>query len=121
MLPALPYQTYHLVSSQAGPPALGIPLKYAPINRLNLPGHRDEAVKEYCTWQKMQFKGLELKEHCQKACIAIMANHMTLELIRQDPDPGVLIKSSVKRGIAQRVVDYWVENVKRVRTEEQQE
>jgi hypothetical protein len=39
VLPALPNQISHLVSSQAGTLALGVPLKYTLITRLNLPGY----------------------------------------------------------------------------------
>jgi hypothetical protein len=119
VLPALPDQISHLVSSQAGAP--GVPSKYTPITRLNIPGYRDEAVREYCTWQKSQVKDPELKVHCQKACDAIIADGMTLELIRQDPNPQFLIDKDVKKGIAKHIVgdiDYWVETVKRARTEE---
>ena len=95
-----------------------MPLKYTPIN---LPGYRDEAVKEYCTWQKSQVKEPELKVQYQKACDAIIADGMDLELIHRKPDPEFLIKSGVKRGIAEHVVgdiDYWVKKYKRAETEE---
>jgi len=48
VLPALPYETSHLVSSQAGTPALDMPSKHTPINHLNIPGLQDVLVKEYC-------------------------------------------------------------------------
>jgi hypothetical protein len=46
---------------------------------------------------------------------------MDLELIHRKPDPEFLIKSGVKRGIAEHVVgdiDYWVKKYKRAETEE---
>jgi hypothetical protein len=46
---------------------------------------------------------------------------MDLGLMRQNPNPDFLIKKGVKRRIAEHLVgdiDYWVEKVKRARTEE---
>jgi hypothetical protein len=38
-----------------------MPSKYTPINRLNIPSFRDDAVNEYCAWQKSQVREPELK------------------------------------------------------------
>ena len=47
---------------------------------------------------------------------------MDLELIRRNPNPKFLIDKGVKRGPAKQVVsddiNFWVENIKRPRTEE---
>ena len=46
---------------------------------------------------------------------------MDLGLICQNPNPDFLIMKGGKRGIAEHLVgdiDYWIKNVKRVRTEE---
>ncbi len=51
VLPALSYQTSHLVSLPIGTPAPDMPLKSTPIDHLNIPGLRDVVVKEYCAWQ----------------------------------------------------------------------
>jgi hypothetical protein len=50
VLPAPSDQTSHLVSLPAAAPDM--PLKSTLIDRLNIPGPRDEAVEEYCAWQK---------------------------------------------------------------------
>lgn len=95
--------------------------KSAQINHLNISGPRDEAVEDYCTWQKSQAKKPAPKVEYQKACDVIKEDSMDLELIRQDPNPDLLIKRGVKRGIAEHVVgdiDYWVKKYKRAETEE---
>jgi hypothetical protein len=109
------------VSSSAGTPALDMPSNYTPIDRLNIPGFRDDVVKEYYAWQQLQVKQPALKVEYQKACDAIIEDSMDLELIRRDPKPDFLIKRGVKRGIAEHVVgdiDYWVEKYKRAKTKE---
>jgi hypothetical protein len=123
VLPAPPYQTPHQVSSLDGPSASDMILKSTPIDRLNIPGPRDEAVEEYCTWQKSQVKKPALKVEYQKACDVILEDGIDLEQIYQKPNPDFLIKRGVKRGIAERVVSgddirYWVKKYKQAGTEE---
>jgi hypothetical protein len=60
VLPAPSSQQSHLASS-AATPAPDMPSKSTPLNRLNIPGFRDNAVEEYCAWQKLQNKRPELK------------------------------------------------------------
>ena len=81
-----------------------MPSEPTPIDRLNIPGPRDKAVKDYCAWQKSQVKKPALKVEYQKACDVIIEDGMDLELIRRDPNPDYLIKRGVKRGIAEHVV-----------------
>jgi hypothetical protein len=121
VLLALFYQTSYLVSSPSGTPALDMPLKYTPIDCLNIPGYWDDAVKEYCAWQQSQVKEPELKVEYKTACDVILGENIDLELIRRNPNPKLLTDKGVKRGTAEQVVsdiDYWVENIKRPRTEE---
>jgi hypothetical protein len=121
VLPAPFYQTSDL-SSVAGTPAPDMPSQYTPIDRLNIPGFRDDAVKEYCAWQQSQVKDPALKREYQTACDVILGECMDLELIRRNPNTKFLTDKGVKRGTAERVVsddiNYWVENIKRPRTEE---
>jgi len=91
------------------------------IVRLDIPGFLDEHVEEYCTWQQSRVKKPSLKVEYKKACDVMIEDGMDLDLIRQDPNPDFLTKKGVKRGIAKHIVgdiDYWVEKVKRARTEE---
>src|SRR5881392_816746 len=92
------------------------------INRLDIPGTRDEAVEEYCAWQQMQVKKFDLKAEYQKACDYIIEDGLYLELIHQDQDPDFLMKRGIKRGIAQRVVSdigYWVKKYKQAEMQDQ--
>jgi hypothetical protein len=73
VLPAPFYQTSHLVSSPAGTPAPDMPPKYTLIDRLNIPGFRDDAVKEYCAWQQSQVNEPALKVEYETACNVIKA------------------------------------------------
>jgi hypothetical protein len=81
-----------------------MPSKYTPIDRLNIPGFRDDAVKEYYAWQESQVKDLEQKREYQTACDVILGEGMDLELIRRNRNPKFLIDKGVKRGPAEWVV-----------------
>ena len=122
VLPAPSCQKSHLVSCPAKTLALGMPPNYTPIDRLNIPDFRDDAVKEYCAWQESQVKDLEEKREYQTACDVILGEGMDLELIRRSPNSKFLIDKGVKRGPAEWVVNddinFWVENIKRPRTKE---
>ncbi|CZR54769.1 uncharacterized protein PAC_04653 [Phialocephala subalpina] len=101
----------------AGTPAPDIP-SHTPVDRLNIPGFRDDAVKEYCAWQQSQVKEPALKAGFQTACGVILKRGFDLELIRRNPNPKFLIDEDVQEGIAEHVIsdiDYWFENIKRPR------
>jgi hypothetical protein len=96
------------------------------INRLDIPGSRDAAVRDYCTWQKSQVDLPDLKMDYEKAYEAIIERGLDLELIHQDQDPDFLdflIKKGVRKGSALRVIGdivHWV-NKKRKRSEAEEE
>ena len=79
-------------------------MKSTPLNRLNIPGFRDDAVEEYCNWQKSQNKRPELKLEYQKACDVIIKRGSDLELIRRNPNPKFLINADVLEGVAEHVI-----------------
>jgi hypothetical protein len=56
VLLALSCQTSHLLSCLAETLALDMPSKYTLIDCFNIPGFRDDVVKEYCAWQQSQVK-----------------------------------------------------------------
>ncbi|PQE18259.1 urea carboxylase protein [Rutstroemia sp. NJR-2017a BBW] len=92
-----------------------------PTNRLDIPGLRDRAVKEYCAWQQSKVEQSTLKVEYQKACDVIIEDGMDLELIHRDPNAQYLMDKCVKRGVAEHIVndiDEWVQEHKRARTEE---
>jgi hypothetical protein len=88
MLSAPSSQISHLGSS---------PAETKPIHRLDISGFRDDDVQEYCAWQQEQVRAPEQKVEYQKACDFMLKDGWTLELLRQDPDPKILIDGGVKR------------------------
>jgi hypothetical protein len=60
-----------------------MPSRHSATDRLNIPGFRDDAVKEYCAWQQSQVKEPALKAEYQTACGVILEEDMNLELIRE--------------------------------------
>jgi hypothetical protein len=98
-----------------------MPSRHSATDRLNIPGFRDDAVKEYCAWQQSQVKEPALKAEYQTACGVILEEDINLELIREVPDPDFLVERGIKRGIARQVVrdiDHWARNIEQPRTEE---
>jgi hypothetical protein len=120
VLPPPSDPTSHL-ASLAGTPVPDMPSRHSATDRLNIPGFRDDAVKEYCAWQQSQVKEPALKAEYQTACGVILEEDMNLELIREVPDPDFLVERGIKRGIARQVVrdiDHWARNIEQPRTEE---
>ncbi|CZR65341.1 uncharacterized protein PAC_15241 [Phialocephala subalpina] len=80
VLPAQSYQA-PLGASAAGTPPSDIPSISTPVNRLDIPGHRDVAVKKYSDWQQSQVINKTLKLEFQKACDITLADGLDLEQI----------------------------------------
>jgi hypothetical protein len=72
---------------------------------LNIPGPRDDAVKEYTEWQQSNVTDEKLKADFQKACEVALENGLDLEQVYKDQDPDFFIKRGVKIGIARHFVD----------------
>ena len=90
------------------------PNKTAACN-LEIPGHRDVAVKEYSEWQQLQVQDVSLKKEVRNACNVVLAEGLDLEQLHQDQDCEFLINKGVKRGIARRFVgdiESWVRRLK---------
>jgi hypothetical protein len=81
-----------------------MPLRHSVTDRLNIPGFRDDAVKEYCAWQQSQVKEPSLKAGFQAACGVIIKKGYSLELIRRNPNPKFLTDEEAQEGIAEHVV-----------------
>ncbi|KAK2035904.1 hypothetical protein LZ31DRAFT_286242 [Colletotrichum somersetense] len=60
-------------------------------NRLEIPGLRDDAIREYSEWQCSQVRGEDLKMDFRMACELALKDGLDLELIHKDPDTGVFI------------------------------
>ncbi|KAG4427484.1 hypothetical protein IFR05_017033 [Cadophora sp. M221] len=108
-------------SSTVGAPTVVLDPPSIPVNRLNIPGLRDVAVKNYSDWQQSNVGNEALKVEFQKACDVALADDLDLEQIHGDQDPDFFIKNGVKRGIARRFVgdiEPWAKRHKRGETEE---
>jgi hypothetical protein len=86
------------------------------ITALGIPGARDEAVRKYSEWQKLNVMDDALKTEFQKACEATLEDGLDLEQVYQDQDPNFYIKCGVKRGVARRFVSDITTWAKRYKT-----
>ncbi|CAI7637712.1 unnamed protein product [Penicillium palitans] len=83
---------------------------------LEIPGPRDEAVKEYGEWQVSNVTDDTLKAAFREICDMMIDNGLDLEQVYKDQDPEFFIEKGIKIGIARRFVEdirRWVENVKK--------
>ncbi|CAG8096123.1 unnamed protein product [Penicillium olsonii] len=83
---------------------------------LEIPGPRDEAVKEYGEWQVSNVTDDALKAAFREICDMMIDNSLDLEQVYKDQDPEFFIGKGIKIGIARRFVEdirRWVENVRK--------
>lgn len=97
--------------SQSAAPGLDINATRTDTHRkiqssLDIPGPRDEAVKEYSEWQVTNVTDDTLKAAFRKVCDLMLENGLDLEQVYQDQDPGFFIGKGIKMGIARRFVQY---------------
>lgn len=86
------------------------------LSPLDIPGPRDDAVKEYSEWQVSNVTDDTLKAAFRQACDVMLENGLDLEQVHKDQDPEFFIGKGIKMGIARRFVEdiqRWVENVKK--------
>jgi hypothetical protein len=86
------------------------------VSSLEIPGPRDEAVKEYSQWQVSIVTDDTLKAAFLQVCDLMLENGLDLEQVFQDQDPEFFIGKGVKIGIARRFIQdiqRWVEGVKK--------
>lgn len=96
-------------AAQAAPDSKG-------LSPLDIPGPRDEAVKEYSEWQVSNVTDYTLKAAFRQACDVMLENGLDLEQVYKDQDPEFFIGKGIKMGIARRFVEdigRWVENAKK--------
>ncbi|KAK1990557.1 hypothetical protein LX36DRAFT_685960 [Colletotrichum falcatum] len=79
----------------------------------DIPGLRDDALKEYSDWQCSKVRGEDLKMDFRKACELALKDGLDLELIHKNPDTAIFIEGGVRRGIAMRFVSDVEDWVKR--------
>jgi hypothetical protein len=102
MVPSVPSMAAVTLSSN--------PTQY---KRLDIPGSRDAAVKQYSEWHASKVDDLALKDDFRKACQVALENGLDLQQIVNRPDPAFFIEREVKIGTAYRFVDditEWVEH-----------
>ncbi|TVY71304.1 hypothetical protein LSUE1_G004473 [Lachnellula suecica] len=115
VLPPQAYQPPFATSPTRTPP-LNILSTSSPVNRLDIPGPRDVAVRDYSHWHQSKVNDEILKVEFQKACDVTLADGLDLEQVHDDQDPDFFIDKGVKRGIARRFVndiEPWVKRYKR--------
>ncbi|CAI7627778.1 unnamed protein product [Penicillium glandicola] len=86
------------------------------LSPLDIPGPRDDAVKEYSEWQVSNVTDDTLKAAFRQAYDVMLENGLDLEQVHKDQDPEFFIGKGIKMGIARRFVEdiqRWVENVKK--------
>ena len=111
----------NVLPSQPSAPGLDISATDAAVgskamNPLEIPGPRDEAVKEYGEWQVSNVTDGTLKAAFRQVCDLMLESGLDLEQVYKDRDPEFFISKGIKMGIARRFVDDirgWVENVKK--------
>jgi hypothetical protein len=119
----LPYPPININVLPSQPSAAGLDLSTAQeaadlkgLNSLDIPGPRDEAVKEYSEWQVSNVTDDTLKAAFRQVCDVMLENGLDLEQVYKDQDPEFFIGKGIKMGIARRFVEdirRWVENVKK--------
>ena len=82
----LPPQAYQppLAASPARSPPSDLTSTSIPVSRLDIPGPRDIAVRDYSHWQQSKVDDEMLKVEFQKACDATLADGLDLEQVHED-------------------------------------
>ncbi|CAI7637411.1 unnamed protein product [Penicillium pancosmium] len=70
----------------------------------NIPGLRDEAVREYTAWHEANVGDDNLKAQFREARDIALANGLDLQLIYEDQDPSFFIDKGIVVGIARQFV-----------------
>ncbi|KAJ5301622.1 hypothetical protein N7508_006485 [Penicillium antarcticum] len=97
--PSLPEE----LNSLANPPMLPSPTSLF-NDDFNIPGLRDEAVREYTAWHEAQVGDDYLKAQFREARDVALANGLDLQLIYEDQNPSFFIDKGIVVGIARQFV-----------------
>lgn len=68
------------------------------MSLLEIPGHRDGAVKEYGEWQASNVTDDTLKAASRQACDVMLENGLDLEQVYRDQDPEIYHRQGNKNG-----------------------
>jgi hypothetical protein len=72
----------------------------------NIPGLRDEAVREYTSWHETNVGDDNLKTQFRGARDVALANGLELQLIHEDQDPSFFIDKGIVVGTVSRYLPY---------------
>jgi hypothetical protein len=67
-----------------------------------IPGSREAAVREYCIWLESRATDEAYKADFRKICQVTLENHLDLELILENPEPGFFVQRGIQIGTARR-------------------
>ncbi|KAJ6105274.1 hypothetical protein N7523_010084 [Penicillium sp. IBT 18751x] len=65
-------------------------------------GPRETAVRDYCKWLESRATEEAYKADFRNICQVVLENHLDLELILEDPDPGFFVQRGIRIGTARR-------------------
>ncbi|KIW35889.1 uncharacterized protein PV06_11792 [Exophiala oligosperma] len=73
--------------------------------RLDIAGHHDVNLQDYCDWLKSRVKNESYKHEYQKAADFLLEKAFDLDLVYEDQNPGFLVEQGeIEEGIARRFV-----------------
>ncbi|KAJ5155649.1 hypothetical protein N7492_008452 [Penicillium capsulatum] len=112
----LPAQTAHTSAAAL------VPSRPVSHESLVIPGSREQAVREYCTWLESRATDEAYKADFRRICQVTLENRLDLELILDDPDAGFFIQRGIQIGTARRFIrdiSEWVTAMRQNITHEQ--
>ena len=92
------------------------------VEDLNIPGLRDEAVRDSAAWHESNVGDENLKAQFREACNVALASGLDLKLIHEDQDPSFFIDKGVVVGVARqfvRDIGQWVKCMRNLSPEDQ--
>ncbi|KIW36579.1 uncharacterized protein PV06_11224 [Exophiala oligosperma] len=73
--------------------------------RLDIAGHHDVNLQDYCDWLKSRVKNESYKHEYQKAADFLLEKAFDLDLVYEDQNPGFLVEQGeIEEGITRRFV-----------------
>lgn len=102
--PSYPLTIINVLPAQNGvTPAVTSSLRRLPSDdHVVIPGSREAAVREYCIWLESRATDEAYKADFRKICQVTLENHLDLELILEDPEPGFFVQRGIQIGTARR-------------------
>ena len=102
--------------------AMLLPPNEQVMEDLNIPGLRDEAVRDYAAWHESNVGDENLKAQFREACNVALASGLDLKRIYEDQDPSFFIDKGIVVGVARqfvRDIGQWVKCMRNLSPEDQ--